>query len=426
MTDFKNSVKKFSGKVKIADIQAEFDRLVNGINDMVNTINTMNELQEFDFSKGSVRLAGQYDTLTLGALKQVLNLYDGTVLGGKCVNIEGYCKVFPSLYISKDYGVVQIPESVIQPNEYATDLYFNPQTEDIGFPAGEVIDVPGTSGSEQTYTDLNNNNVYGSITSNQNSTNAYLATTSSGLTFYSPNYPNYSGTQVDLIVIWNFPKKVTLIDCGCNASVDNYAYPSTLKVETLEGVDITSSVPVGTTTRGVTVTLHTGAWKSANIKNLYIQVLESHSEVDPTTIIDTGIEDLTGYQKIAMLDWVRGEQILNTTKDYIYAQPDKIPVIKMDTATFTPSQGNGVLNNSSTSLFYLFRGRSQPTTNPKMNVYTDLSNTLTPWLFAGSTIRAYSWSYNPLWIPKGVGINGLTNNSFCWRLTYSLNTGETT
>ena len=429
MTDFKNSVKKFSGKVTIQDIQEEFDRLVNGINEMVDTINTMNELQEFDFSKGSVKLAGQQYTLTLGALRQVLNLYDGTVLGGKCVNIEGYCKVFPSLYVSKEYGIVQIPESTIQPNEYGTDLYFNPETKDIGFPAGEVIEVSGTSGSETTYTNLDNNNVYGSITSSQDSTNAYMATTATGLTFYSPSYPNYAGSQADLTVTWTFPKKTTIVDYSMNVSVDNYAYPSTLKVETLEGADITSSVPSGTKTRGIVVTLHTGAWKSANIKNLYVQVLESHSEVDPATIIDTGIEDLTGYEKIAMLDWVRGEQTLNTTKDYLYVQPDKIPTISINPVSFTPSQGNPVLNNSANSLFYLFKGRSQPTTNPTMNVYTDLTDNTTTWQYCGSTIRAYSWSYNPLWIPKGTPINGLTGNTFCWSLNYSLNTsneGETT
>lgn len=418
MVDYKSLVKKFSGKVTISDIQEEFDRLVNGINDMVNTINTMNELQEQDFTKGSIRLASQNYTLTLGSLKQILNLYDGVTIGGTCIEENGYCKLFPSLYVSKEYGVTQIPESLLSPNTYATDLYFNPDTKQVGFPAGETIEVqPATS---NVYSNLSNNNEFGSITSSINSTNAYLATKSNG--WVNP----VSGDIGTISWTWTFPKECTItsLDIGFTQTV-NWLISQT-QIKTLEGTllfqinndqPITPVVPLPVKTRGLRIE-GTGYFISGTygFNNLSVTLKPEQIEIDPSTIIEQGIQDLTGFNRIAMLDWKRdGVKTLNTTDDSLLVLPDNIPIINITPTHFT-TDGYVPLDNTNKGAFLIpccnFAGNGTVQTSTLQGVVINKI------VGRGGNSSGWLWCYNPVWIPKGLSlsITGAANKALQYKM----------
>ena len=420
MVEYKSLVKKFSGKVSIEDIQEEFNRLVNAINDMVDTINDMNELQDQDFTKGTVKLASQNYTLTLGSLKQVLNLYDGVTIGGTCINENGYCKLFPSLYVSKDYGIKQIPESLLSPNTYATDLYFNPDTEQVGFPAGEVVEV--VSGSENTYANLTNNNEFGSITSSANSPNAYKAT-GTGWTVDVGNGPS------SVTWTWTFPKECTITSLGTidfSPTVNWLTF--TGQVKTLEGVvlytlqdnTMTPGIPLPVKTRGLQITFNgTFIQGTIGFKSLSLKVKADELEIDPSTIIEQGIQDLTGFNKIAMLDWKRdGVKTLNTTNDDLLLIPKTIPILNMTPTHFTVD-GSIPLDNSTKGAFWVpctsFAGSG---TTQYATIEGVVVNKV---VGGGHRSNGWLWCYNPIWIPKDLSLSltGGCNKALQYKMEFN-------
>lgn len=426
MTNYKKEVKSFSGKVTIQDIQEEFDRLINGINQAVDIINTMNTLQDRDFSKGSVKLSNSQYTMTLGSLKQVLNLYDGTTIGCTCIDTVGGTQLFPGLYVDKNYGIKQIPGDYITRNEYATDLFFNPQTGDYGFPAGEWYEDTSSSSPQSSYTNLSNNNVYGSITTNIDSTNAYLATTSTGFTWVI-NASNYQPGPYTLTLTWSFPQKVTLTGVGFTPSADVVIVTPTLSVKTLEGSDITSGVPSGgIETSGIVINFTCRAVRSMSIKNLEITLREPYYEIIGTPS-EHGIQDLDGYKRIALLDWLRGEDILNTTEDFLFVQPtNKVNVLINNKSTGV----NPPLNQDRPGSGAFFCPRVYPMTagNYYSVTWDDIPLIESYEASGGSGEKEGSnWVWNPIWIPPAVELNILTSSpgtSYCEWKTYTMNTSD--
>ena len=97
-------VKNFRGQVKVSDIKEEFDSLVNGLNNIINTYNRAIQTTEtVDYTKGSTEIAPVGYTLTVGALKKILNAYSGCLLGGQVYKTaEGSFNVTKGLYITSD------------------------------------------------------------------------------------------------------------------------------------------------------------------------------------------------------------------------------------------------------------------------------------------------------------------------------------
>lgn len=427
MTEYKKQVKTFAGKVTIQDIQQEFDRLITGINNAVNTINSMNGIAELDFTKGSNRLSSKNYTLTLGSLKQVLNLYDGTVLGGTCVNINGACKVFPLLYVSRDKGIIHLKDQYLQANDKAIDLFFNPDTKDIGFPAGDWTEVTPTGGAGEVYQNLTSNNDWGSITANANSTEAYKATTSNGV--QDQMYNIFPWT-------WTFPEQRTLIKFIASFLIVGQLQSNQwmkLRVETLDGrlvKDITLDANSGhqavisntictewnidtgviniPNTNGITIKRigtdsNGGALKFLGmyLYDFGIQVEgASQAEIEGTPT-QQGIDDLTGYKRIALLDWKRGFDILNTTEDNILCLPDNMPVLNITATQFT-NTGKIPLNNSSKSCFFIpccqFAGEGAVRTVELQGT------TISRFGGDGHKSNSWIWAYNPIWIPSNLAI----------------------
>lgn len=79
-------VRQFKGIVKVADVQEEFDNLVNGINSMIRTYNDSAYVKDINYNDVSEELAPLNYTLSVGGLRKVLDTYDGCVVGCKVFN----------------------------------------------------------------------------------------------------------------------------------------------------------------------------------------------------------------------------------------------------------------------------------------------------------------------------------------------------
>ena len=138
-------VKKFRGKVKIADVQAEFDKLVDKINSLDAKINKVNtDKENIDWRYGGATLAPINYTLTVGGLKQALNGFDGAVYGARAFKTDNtHFKMTSGLLISK-YGGFKLPDSVMTIPTSNRILYYNVFTEQYQW---------SDSGSGSTYYD---------------------------------------------------------------------------------------------------------------------------------------------------------------------------------------------------------------------------------------------------------------------------------
>lgn len=138
---YESQVKTFRGVVRIQDVQAEFARLVNGINSIVDTLNNLDGLQYINFDIGSTSIPSPGQTLTLGALKTILNIYNGCIVGGNSVCVKDPNSdtliFFPSLYVDKNVGITQIGNTTIEKQSNAIDVYVNPSDNELSFTDGE-------------------------------------------------------------------------------------------------------------------------------------------------------------------------------------------------------------------------------------------------------------------------------------------------
>lgn len=119
-------VKNFKGIVKISDIQNEFDNLVTGLNTAVDTYNSIKDIEGVDYTKGGSILAPLGYTLTIGGLKQFMEIYDGCAFGVRVFKTgNNECKPTKGVLITKD-NIYRIPDNPV--TGYGTALYYNPKT----------------------------------------------------------------------------------------------------------------------------------------------------------------------------------------------------------------------------------------------------------------------------------------------------------
>lgn len=119
-------VKKFRGKVKVADVQKEFDALVDKINELDARVLDVSERKEaIDWRYGSANLAPANFTLTVGGLKKALEGFDGAVYGARAFKTDStHFKMTTGLLISK-YGGFKLPDSVLSIPTSNRILYYN-------------------------------------------------------------------------------------------------------------------------------------------------------------------------------------------------------------------------------------------------------------------------------------------------------------
>lgn len=104
----------FKGQVKVADVQAAFDELIERINNIVDTYNTTDAfLQDQDYSTGGDSLGAAGYTLTIGGIKQVMAAYNGTLIGCRIFRLSNNTIVTTDgVYITSS-RIINIPSQIL-------------------------------------------------------------------------------------------------------------------------------------------------------------------------------------------------------------------------------------------------------------------------------------------------------------------------
>lgn len=117
------TIKDFKGQVKIEDVQAAFDEIVDRINHIIDVYNESEDLGELDFTKGKPVLGPSGYTLTVGALKTLLNAYNGAVFGCRVFKVSQNTFVITEGLIILDTGFRRIMSQTLSGNENGKVIY---------------------------------------------------------------------------------------------------------------------------------------------------------------------------------------------------------------------------------------------------------------------------------------------------------------
>lgn len=135
-----------------------------------------------------------------------------------------------------------------------------------------------------------------------------------------------------------------------------------------------------------------------------------------TTLYDPPIY-FGGIEKVAMLDWKRG-YVLNTLENKVYTQPSITPIVNMKKRTWAGlDHGASLLDTETKGQFlmpnvgYMTEGEQGSLTLNGVPIY------YVHW--AGHRNNAQCWTYNPLWIPKGV-IPSISSDNQYYSMDYEI------
>ena len=337
--------KKFKGRVKISDIEQAFNKVITYINDFISYINNGIDLldeeseNKIDVTKGSNTLPANEYCLTIGALKQALEVYDKSIIGGVTVKDplnSNRAIVFPSLLVEKDNGISVIPQTIVNKPSQA-DIITNPEVgkvigydtdnnvvtnqnnvviSEAGWVIGDTITLDNISvsgGSVENivgdYSIVGYSNeqfvgltildtvieLTGSIsTSNANGIN---------ISYYVDTPSNYFNVTFDSDNRSNDYFYFNTSDC------DLVRLPSEHKIYLLEFYAITNDTEIGMFS--IQGDLRTHTWQSGG-----------------TTILPSG-QTNPDIITIADIDWNRDEYVMNTTPDWLFVNPDTSPAVSI-------------------------------------------------------------------------------------------------
>ena len=120
-------VKNFKGIVKVSDVQNEFDKLVKGLNTSVDEYNNIDEVKNIDYNKAGSLLGQLGYTLTIGGLKQFMQIYNGFCFGCKVFKTgNNQCKPTGGILVTED-KFYRIPTDII--SGHGSMLFYNPKTD---------------------------------------------------------------------------------------------------------------------------------------------------------------------------------------------------------------------------------------------------------------------------------------------------------
>lgn len=159
MSNYKDSVKNFSGVVHIADIQEEFDNLLKGLTTLQDRMDKLENISGLDFTKGKPSLSAEDFTLTLGGLKKILQVYNDKVIEEPIiVKLPGETdkyKAFPGLYCDEEIGITQTNDNVLTLTSSDTIHLYQDSNGDIvtGTTSDHVVCSVKTSRSDKEISD---------------------------------------------------------------------------------------------------------------------------------------------------------------------------------------------------------------------------------------------------------------------------------
>ena len=120
-------VKNFKGIVKVSDVQNEFDKLVKGLNTSVDEYNNIDEVKNIDYNKAGSLLGQLGYTLTIGGLKQFMQIYNGFCFGCKVFKTgNNQCKPTGGILVTED-KFYRIPTDIV--SGHGSMLFYNPKTD---------------------------------------------------------------------------------------------------------------------------------------------------------------------------------------------------------------------------------------------------------------------------------------------------------
>lgn len=136
-------IKLFKGQVKIADVKAAFDEIIEKVNTMITDYNNSSYIQDIDYSVAGSTLAPSGYTLTVGGMKQFMDSCDGSVVGGKPFKVDSSrFKMSTGLLVTKN-GIYRLPDSVLDiptDKQYRT-VYYNTATGEYQWTGAGTISV---------------------------------------------------------------------------------------------------------------------------------------------------------------------------------------------------------------------------------------------------------------------------------------------
>lgn len=209
-------VRNFKGQVKIADVQAEFDSLLNKINGAIDKYNNAAQIEDIDYNNGSPELGANGYSLSVGGLKSVINAYNGVTLGCQVYKIDDTTMIItdglhfadgrvlrmPSRKISGEGDIIYFSESL---NTYSTSNTGGTATatyKSWSQPSNTTIDNSATGQLSITENIQREPNGVGKMNAYECfPTNSYAGCIPSG---------SADGKFGTLTLTWNFPKKLRL------------------------------------------------------------------------------------------------------------------------------------------------------------------------------------------------------------------------
>lgn len=324
-------VKNFKGIVKISEVKNEFEELVDTLNMSVDEYNNMEELKDIDYNKAGSTLSQLGYTLTIGGLKQFMQIYDGYCFGCRVFKTAtNQCKPTGGILVTSN-KLYRIPTDLV--SGYGTMLFYNPTTN--------KCQVGGTTTITKTITlpVLTSNSSYGTMSASINSGSAYKATVRSNewsaggwnwgnWTSQTGNFKNWlEGKDFNSLrrLKWTFPQKMTFkkgtkltfslvavryqqIDAiiawamQCQGLGNDITYSAGSRVGT--SLPFTITINNNITTSSFEIGLGLLLLVSGVGWNFHIQNLRFSSNPTSTTVVtdDDNHDDL---YKIADLNWVK-------------------------------------------------------------------------------------------------------------------------
>jgi len=411
-------VRNFKGVVKVADVQAEFDALLNRINTAIDLYNSSLNVEDVDYNNGGSDLAALGYTLSVGGLKKVLAAFDGALLGGQVLRVSnGNYIVSEGLYI-KDGLVTRLPSKAVAGS--GNILYYNTSSNNYSFSTtssqtGYYQDIvtttttPNISGSNSAslgtlgdtgavYYNGNNFVAYAPYMSfPSNSANWFLPSQTNGMSYtLTWNFLNPTELQSITLTYGGFSGgKITITDLNNR----------TLLTNTVSGTgtgarkNYTGTFSTGTTKyNGIKIKVECTAGSSILLDSLFGRLFLGNIKLTGKTttrvFVPASAGDPEDFIPIAMINSNRISRLCNTQK----AINEDIPGYTLKIESNGNNYGmnvNQTLSNSTKGQFYSgSAGR-----NCRINLF---GTQVAYHQWHGDATDSYWEPFSYMFIPKGI------------------------
>ena len=313
-------IKDFMGQVKVSDIQAAFDEIVERINRQVDIYNNIAGYGDIDYTKGSPKLSNSGYTLSIGGLKSVINAYEGTLIGCKAYKLSDTAVLVSDGLYFKEGQVYRIAGRVVsgQAGWDLSDLYYDIDNDTVMFKNGVGSDIVEVN-SSWVQPVINSNTSCGVFTASYNNQDAYKITNSEG---FSVSYQSLTGGYfLHPSVSWNLPKEMELSYISLTTDLNNPVFGGNIGVyvneeEVYNGAAGNINIPLSNkkanTIRIEALINDTFVGFSVSMKNLTIVGSANSYAIDAGGVITPS----NNIIKICHLNWESGDIILNALEGF--------------------------------------------------------------------------------------------------------------